>query len=141
MKRASNALFAYGSLMFPAVLEAVAGVARSPCRARLTGHARFLVRGESYPAIVEAPGAVTVGVVYADLPAEALVRLDRFEGSFYERRIVDIDLAGDGKARTAFAYVVPDSGRNWVGEAAFDPAVFERDHLAAWLDSLRARRG
>jgi gamma-glutamylcyclotransferase (GGCT)/AIG2-like uncharacterized protein YtfP len=136
---AGNALFAYGSLLFPAVLEAVIGVARSPRPARLTDHARFLVRGEPYPAIVEARGALTVGVVYADLPAEAFVRLDRFEGSFYERRMLEVD--SDGGARLAFAYVVPDSRRDLIDEAPFDPAVFERDHLAAWLDSLRARRG
>lgn len=100
-------VFTYGTLMFPEVWRTVVGREFATVEAMLTGFAIYRVRDAVFPGIIAADGAAAVrGVVYLDVDAASLARLDRFEDDFYERQAVWIACA-DGRRRQADAYVVP----------------------------------
>jgi gamma-glutamylcyclotransferase (GGCT)/AIG2-like uncharacterized protein YtfP len=127
-------LFAYGTLMWPEILEEVAGCRLPSEPATLRGYARRAVRGESYPGIVEDPGGRVEGVLYRGVPPQAWDRLDRFEGEMYARTLVQAELA-DGIPLPAGAYVVKPAFRDRLDAIDWDPAAFARRDLA------RFRRG
>ena len=81
-------LFAYGSLMCREIMHAVAGILPEGVPAVLPGHRRRVVAGEKYPGIVPDAAETVEGILYLNLPEEALVRLDAFEGEMYCRKIV-----------------------------------------------------
>lgn len=105
-------VFTYGTLMYPGVWNAVAGETSASVRGRAEGFAIFRVAEQVFPGIVGAsPADAVQGVVYLDVGAEALRRLDQFEDDFYERQVVMVN-CDDGQRREAEAYVVPHANRN-----------------------------
>lgn len=129
-------VFAYGTLLFAEVMEAVAG-ARYPSEdAVLGGYRRFRVRERAYPGVVAAAGAETVGRLYRGLTLTALERLDHFEGDLYERRRLPVHRA-DGSATEAFVYVIPEARRDALTEEPWDVAAFARQHLDRYLAAGR----
>ena len=157
-----DALFAYGTLLFPPVLHAVVGRVPRSIAATLDGFARRRVAGELFPAIVEAPGERVAGVLYLTLDDRAWRRLDAFEGDLYERRSVvvtpasrflpsDLEAPGAGegvaipvrgderderRAVSALTYVVRRDVRHRLSAELWDPEVFARDQLAAFAARL-----
>jgi gamma-glutamylcyclotransferase (GGCT)/AIG2-like uncharacterized protein YtfP len=135
----SRSLFAYGTLELPELMEALTGFRPDSIDAVLEGYARFLLRGRSYPGIVESEGARTAGRLYHALDAAALTRLDRFEGPLYERRIVEVRPAsGDGVA--AHVYVLRREHRALLTTRPWERAHFAREHLEAYLAHCRGLR-
>lgn len=90
--------------MSPDIMTKVAGCRLAALPATLLDYQRSLVKGEVYPGIAEKTGGIVEGVLYLDVPAEALKRLDAFEGGMYERREVTVREAGR-VARAAMTYV------------------------------------
>jgi gamma-glutamylcyclotransferase (GGCT)/AIG2-like uncharacterized protein YtfP len=138
-----NALFAYGTLLFPEVLRVVTGRELLPCAAVLERYVRRRLDGELFPAIVD--GAEldrVVGALYRGLDDRGWRRLDRFEGALYERREVTVRCAATTEEEMcpAFTYVLSPAWRHRLGQGEWDPAAFERDHLAAFLARI-ARTG
>lgn len=125
-------LFAYGSLMFSAVMATVAAGRFEGRPAVLPGFARYALRGESYPGLVPEAGSHTQGVVYSGLGPDHLERLDRFEGEWYERRRVDIRVSC-GSDLTAFVYVLRPAQRRRLAGTGWDAEHFARTHLAAFV--------
>jgi gamma-glutamylcyclotransferase (GGCT)/AIG2-like uncharacterized protein YtfP len=126
-----TALFAYGTLLFPGVLRAVAGRSFEGVPATLEGYLRRRVVGEIFPAIVAGSERDRVdGVIYAGLDQRAWRRLDRFEGDLYVRRRL---LIAEAEVDT---YVLADVWRHRLAAEAWDPAAFARDHLDAFLVRL-----
>jgi gamma-glutamylcyclotransferase (GGCT)/AIG2-like uncharacterized protein YtfP len=78
-------LFAYGTLMWPEVLESVVGRRLEGAPATVAGFRRYCVEGQSYPAAVAAEGERMEGVVYRDLTEREFRGLDAFEGEEYDR--------------------------------------------------------
>ncbi len=104
-------LFIYGTLIYPQVWK---GLIRRPHRqaaATLRGHQRRHIGGESYPGMVPCKGSQVEGRIVFDLRDAELRRLDRYEGKYYERRRVTVQLA-DGSAVTAFTYLFRRRYRN-----------------------------
>jgi gamma-glutamylcyclotransferase (GGCT)/AIG2-like uncharacterized protein YtfP len=89
-------LFFYGTLMHPEVLGRVVR-GRYRCEpAVLRGFARYRVRGQTYPAMIEEEGGIVEGVVRLDVSEDDVQRLDRFEGASYARALVHpTRLSGD----------------------------------------------
>ena len=88
-------LFAYGSLMLPAVFQQVAKRVPRSTEARLMNFKRVCVQNESYPAALPAMGEQIIGTLWLDVSEEEILQLDAFEGSDYQRVIVNVsDLAG-----------------------------------------------
>ena len=105
-------VFAYGTLMFPEVWLAVAGREFIAIEGTAAGFAIYRVRDGVFPGIIAAGEADSVrGVVYLDVDDASLARLDRFEGTFYERQALWI-VCDDGERRQAEAYVVPAHNRS-----------------------------
>ena len=135
----SRSLFAYGTLELPELMEALTGFRPDSTDAVLEGYARFLLRGRSYPGIVEAEGARTAGRLYQGLSAAALTRLDGFEGPLYQRRIVEVrPAAGEGVA--AHVYVLRREHHALLTTRPWERAHFAREHLDAYLAQCRGLR-
>ena len=124
-------LFAYGTLLFPAVFASVTGVARTSRTATLGGYARFRIAREAYPAIVEQIGAVTEGVLIEGINLRLWLQLDGFEGEYYERRSVRVR-AAEGFI-TAQTYVMSPAWRHLLSNEPWSPAWFEEHHYQAYV--------
>ena len=127
-------VFTYGTLMIPSVMEAVTGRRFASRKATLRGYARFRVKGASYPGLVEAAGATTDGVLYLDVDAASVVRLDAFEGAFYQRTRVEV-YTPEHDRWPAEVYVVPPHHRAHLSSEAWRLDDFRREHLEAFLAS------
>lgn len=109
-----TALFLYGTLLDPAVLERQAGqrgLARRLRPAVLRGWRRVALRGTPYPTIIPELGANIEGAVLRVGP-EALARLAAYEGASYRRVPVRVSTR-HGPVR-AQAWVAA----RWRGDAA-----------------------
>ncbi len=98
-------LFTYGSLMCADIMERVAGCRLRCIETVLQGFFRSGIQGEEYPGIVPSSGSAVSGVLYLNLPEEALRRLDLFEGDMYERHSVEV-VSTEYERLTAMTYVV-----------------------------------
>lgn len=130
-------LFTYGTLMLPEVMEIVIGALPASEPARLVGFRRAALRGAIYPGLVPAAGRETQGVLWRDLDAGQLGRIDRFEGALYEREQVAVECRG-AAAREAAVYVIGAAHRHRVEAAPWSEADFRARHLAAYLRDCRA---
>lgn len=118
-------VFAYGTLLFPEIMQAVTR-ARFPSEpATLAGYVRRRLRRASYPGLAPDPSSITSGVVYRGVNAAALERLDRFEGELYARERVVVDLA-TGERVAALAYVVRPEHRGELCDEPWDPQAFRQ---------------
>jgi len=124
-------VFAYGSLCFPQLVEALLGLSVQPEPARLEGWERVGVRGASYPGLRAATGASTEGVLYRILGAEELAQLDAFEGELYERRSLTVQAGGGAVA--AEVWVVRPSLLHRLGDEPWSPDGFASAHLHEWV--------
>lgn len=129
-------LFAYGSLMWPDIMDRVCGADAAPgtppLAATLAGHARHPVRDQDYPAMVPADGHEVVGRLYPDLPDAAWARLDLFEGDDYERHEVLVTLA-DGRWSRAWTYLFKPDRVTRLAEGDWDEAAFAREGKARFV--------
>jgi len=133
-----DAVFCYGTLEWPEVLQAVTGRRFPSARAVLPGYARFLLREQVYPAVVERTGAETDGCVWLGVDAVALARLDAFEGEgqLYERRALRV--RAESGAIVAWTYVLHPRERGRLSDQPWDRALFAARHLASFLESSRS---
>lgn len=133
-------LFCYGTLEFPAVMEAVAGRRFPGLKAVLPGYRRRAVKGQAFPGIVAQAGAEVGGTVYRGLTAAHLRRLDAYETALYRRRRLRVRDAA-GRSRRVWAYVVPFMYRHRLESSDWSPAAFlRRDHAFHVLRLRRRRR-
>jgi gamma-glutamylcyclotransferase (GGCT)/AIG2-like uncharacterized protein YtfP len=129
-------VFTYGSLMIPAVMRAVTGRDFLSIPAFLRDHARYRVRGESYPGIIQEKGSMTPGILYFDLDHDALKRLDDFEGAWYERTPVRTE-TGEGKILKAETYLFQPGCRGLLTKDPWDLETFEKKHLRTFMKNYK----
>ncbi|WP_051022758.1 gamma-glutamylcyclotransferase family protein [Nocardia pneumoniae] len=113
-----HALFVYGTLQFPEVLDVLLGRIPSLEPAELTGWRAAALPRRIYPGLVVAPDGLTRGAVLSGLTAAEWMILDAFEDDEYDLRRVRV---GD-RVGPVWTYV-------WT--AAADPADWQRDRFAA----------
>jgi gamma-glutamylcyclotransferase (GGCT)/AIG2-like uncharacterized protein YtfP len=116
-------VFTYGTLMFPEVWQMVVGRMFATVEGAAAGFAVFRVRDAVFPGIVEATDGTVRGVVYLDVDADSIERLDKFEDDFYERRSIWVD-CDDGQRIAADAYVVPQACRGVLTDEPWDRDSF-----------------
>lgn len=111
-------LFTYGTLMVPEIMHQVAGCVLDSIEVTLAGYVRYGVQGEQYPGLAQKEGCSVDGVLYLDVDAEALKRLDIFEGRMYSRDAVKV-VQKDGQGQLdAMVYVFkPEYAHLLTGEA------------------------
>jgi gamma-glutamylcyclotransferase (GGCT)/AIG2-like uncharacterized protein YtfP len=118
-------VFTYGSLMFPEVWRIVVGREFETVAGTVAGYSIFRVREAAFPGITPAsPTCSVAGLVYLDVDDTSLVRLDRFEDTFYDRLSLPVDCA-DGRQRLADAYVVPARNRHVLTDEPWTAEWFE----------------
>jgi gamma-glutamylcyclotransferase (GGCT)/AIG2-like uncharacterized protein YtfP len=135
---AARRVFAYGTLEFPELIEAVTGRRFPREAAVLEGFARSMLRGAAHPGIAPAPGARTPGTLYSGVDPASLAALDRFEGELYELREVEVSTI-EGERRSALAWVVRADRRHLLTGEPWDRERFVARHLREWLDAAGAR--
>ncbi len=126
-----DALFAYGTLIFTEIFEAVTGARRRSSECVLADWSARLVRNRTYPGLRFAPGASTPGRLYAGLGDVLWKRLDEFEGDLYELRSVVVD------SNPAGVYVVADRNLERLASEPWDPAQFRAEGYDRFLDQCR----
>jgi gamma-glutamylcyclotransferase (GGCT)/AIG2-like uncharacterized protein YtfP len=126
-------IFTYGSLMYPSVMRAVTGREFPSKKVRVQNYARFKVKGESYPGLTPFEDALTEGVLYMDVDAISVSRLDDFEGELYERSEIPVE----GEALPAQTYVIKARYRDRLSAEAWDPKPFEKDDLLEFMKTYR----
>lgn len=132
-------IFVYGTLEFPEVMQALTG-RRFPARSAVLEHyRRARLEGLRFPAIGPQAGARTPGLLYSGIDSETVVRLDRFEGPLYERRLVQVRPTG-GSLASAHAYVIAPAHRDLLGIEPWDRAGFAALHLEAYVAECEAFR-
>lgn len=106
--------------MVPGIMHEVAGCSPEPVDVILHGYQRYSVRGEQYPGIIKEAGGRVPGVLYREVPPEALQRLDLFEGSMYDRLHVPVLHELDGERIEAMAYVIKPEYQYMLSENLWD---------------------
>ncbi|MFJ2441059.1 MULTISPECIES: gamma-glutamylcyclotransferase family protein [unclassified Streptomyces] len=114
-------LFAYGTLQFDAVLEALLGRIPQRVRANAPGWRAAALEGRVYPGLVAADTAAAPGLLLTDLSRREWAILDAFEDDRYDLREVEL-----ASGERGLAYVWPDSD---VREDDWDATQFEVRHL------------
>lgn len=125
---AGKALFAYGTLMFPAIINSVIGRVPRGQPAVVKGYRRLVVLGEQFPGLVRDGQKGVTGLLYQDLTAEEWKRLSAFEDEFYD--LQEICAHCSWGMTTALAYLVPPSRRSVLSERAWNPDRFEKFQLS-----------
>jgi len=129
------AVFCYGTLEFPEIMEVVTGHRLPHTEAVLENYTRFLIKDANYPGVVEATGSRISGTLYTDIDPESLKRLDAYEGSIYVRRTIDVRTA-DNKTVTAEVYVIPARKRWMLSSKPWNKVEFARTHMKSYLARL-----
>ena len=119
-------IFTYGSLMFPQVWHRVVRGDYRSAPARLDGHVRFAITGETYPGMVARPGMSVEGVLYFDVSPVDVSALDAFEGDDYRRHMVRVSLAS-GEAVEAGTYIYLPTQK--LSESPWLPEAFQMERF------------
>ena len=125
-------LFVYGTLEIPQVMNKLLGRVPVAESAVLRDYARYMLRKQPYPGIIKQEGAEVEGVLYRGISAKYLQILDRYEGRFYQRRIVHVKNAR-GYAARAWTYIVPLRYKNALSDVPWDRTQFIQEHLKRFL--------
>jgi gamma-glutamylcyclotransferase (GGCT)/AIG2-like uncharacterized protein YtfP len=129
-------LFAYGTLRYPEVLQAITGCHLEGEKAVLEDYACYIVRGSVYPGIICEPHACTEGVIFTGIGDAHFRKLDDFEGDLYERiRVCVTD--GEGNPMQAWTYAIRDAMRAQLTRMPWNREVFEGEHLRGFLKRCR----
>ena len=131
-------VFAYGSLQLSAVMNAVTGRHFAAVPAQLPGYSRYSLHNRRYPGIRPRRGCITDGVLYRDVDALSLLRLDAFEDAFYQRRRLPVFI-GREHPTVAEVYVVDPASYRLLQPRRWEVAAFRRRFLKPYL--RRCRRG
>ncbi len=130
-------LFAYGTLMFPAVWRRVVGREFAAQPASVSGYAVFRVADGVYPVMVAAaPDDRVSGLVYRGIDDATLRLLDEYESDLYDRVEVQALFAG-GELIACEAYVLPERNHAHASNGPWSAETFAREHLAGYLVRLR----
>jgi cation transport regulator ChaC len=135
MIRSGGPLFAYGSLMFPAVIKSVIGRVPKSRPALIKGYRRLVVTGEFFPGLIRInDGSLepVEGLIYVDVTREEWERVIAFEDDFYELKGVAVESFGE--RISALAFVVPPSQRSLLSDEVWNPDQFRDRLLRRWAD-------
>ena len=133
-------LFAYGTLMFPAIATAVTGERIGSGRARLDHHARHALRECAYPAAVPRRGQHIDGLLLEGVTSSALARIDEFEGNRYRRRRVTV-VDEDGVSRSALVYLLRPRWHALLRGEDWCPETFRREWHDHYVERLSGKYG
>lgn len=129
------ALFTYGTLEIPEVMQLITGKQFRTVAAVLHDHARYKLKSGSYPAAVYEAGKNIKGTVYFDIDELDIRKLDRYEDFCYQRQKVDVILAS-GERQQVMCYVVPVEKKDELSNVDWNKERFLEEELESFLRSL-----
>ncbi len=132
-----DALFVFGSLMDPQVLELVSGMPLTELvvtPATVQGYRQGVVAEENYPVLVACESSETSGLLIKGLSSTALERILFFEGEEYALQPIDVRVPGEESAQ---AFYFRDTGVYTVRENKWDFDQWTRLHKASFIDVSR----
>ena len=124
-------IFTYGSLMYPEIFEAVAGQSFDAKPATLLNWRRHQLQGETYPAATPCFGYQIEGVVWFNVSAQSLERLDTFETTSYAREQVQVGTP-NGMMHSAHIYRWLDLTR--LLDEDWSTHTFETQHMKQFVN-------
>jgi gamma-glutamylcyclotransferase (GGCT)/AIG2-like uncharacterized protein YtfP len=128
-----NNIFTYGSLMFDRIWTRIVDGNYRKTEAVLSGYDRKGVKGEVYPAIY--PSSIhsqIQGIVYLEVSAADLAKVDIFEGEYYYRKIEKV-LTLDNRRVTAGVYVLKEEYYPLISHWEWDAVQFEKSSIHHFL--------
>ena len=134
----NTALFCYGTLQFPEVMERVTGRRFESTPAVLAEFARYRIENAVYPGVIAENGAATEGVLYFDVDSDSLHHLDVFEGAPYVRRQLPV-CAANGETVMAEVYVIDGQKRTVLTQEPWDKQEFSRFNLQTYLARIKPK--
>jgi gamma-glutamylcyclotransferase (GGCT)/AIG2-like uncharacterized protein YtfP len=143
-------VFTYGTLMFPEVWRAVVGREFETAPATAAGFAIYYVRDAVYPGITTTNSEMAagsknneakltkadpvLGLIYFNVDAESLARLDVFEGDDYLRQPIEVTRTGNGERLLADSYVILPTKRHLLTDEPWTAEKFAtRGDLARFV--------
>jgi gamma-glutamylcyclotransferase (GGCT)/AIG2-like uncharacterized protein YtfP len=129
-------VFVYGSLMFDGVWNRIVQHHYEKHTAVLSGYKRLSVKGERYPGLVKSFDSSVKGVVYFDVTAQDINRLDKFEGEYYRKIPVTVSCE-TAREVNADVYLFNKSNRRSLNNTQWDPALFQAHHLRQFITKCR----
>jgi gamma-glutamylcyclotransferase (GGCT)/AIG2-like uncharacterized protein YtfP len=132
----SDALFSYGTLQLPEVMQALIGHALLSVEGKAFGYARFCFSNRIYPGMVACAGALTAGRVYTGITARIWTILDQFEDPVYERELIEI-CRSDGTKMRAQAYILTFDQRHLLSSELWEVETFVETHLEGYVSRCR----
>jgi gamma-glutamylcyclotransferase (GGCT)/AIG2-like uncharacterized protein YtfP len=127
-----DALFVYGTLLFPDVLQALLGRRPDSRPATATGWRVATLPSRVYPGLVSGSGSVN-GRLITDLTRAEWRILDTFEDDTYELRQITLLDGPD-----AWAYVYTSDDGQWL--RSWDAERFLSEHLSHYVETCIAWR-
>lgn len=112
-------VFTYGSLMLTPIWSQLVQGQYEQVIATLNGYQRVAMRKESYPAALPKPFASIQGILYRDVKAADIAKLDYFEGDYY-LRCSEIVTTIKGKKIPAEVYVLNKQYRHLASATQWD---------------------
>ncbi|VAX13730.1 hypothetical protein MNBD_GAMMA24-1084 [hydrothermal vent metagenome] len=131
----SKSLFTYGTLEIPQVVQIITGQILTGVPARLEGYARYQLKNQAYPGIIQEADASITGTLYLDLDDMLVARIDEYEDTCYERRSLQV-ITKNGMTVAAQAYVVAQENRELLSSRPWDQERFIREELDVFLRSI-----
>jgi gamma-glutamylcyclotransferase (GGCT)/AIG2-like uncharacterized protein YtfP len=127
-----DALFVYGSLLFPEVLQALLGRVPNRLPASAPGWRVVALPGRVYPGLIRGPTTAT-GLLIIDLAPQEWRILDAFEDELYQLRCLSLS-----NGRTGWAYV--SEGVTQPSADDWDATLFNNRDLGAYVEGCIAWR-
>ncbi len=126
-------IFTYGSLMFSPVWDRIVTGNYLASSAVLHGYARRAVVDQDYPVAYAAePEDCIHGIVYYEVEPDDVRRLDWFEGDYYQRISVKLELP-QLRATIADVYIVKQRHQGIISDRHWDPENFRINALSEFM--------
>ena len=130
------AVFTYGTLEIPEVMEAVTGQTFPSVDATAHGFVRYLLNEKIYPGMKVEAHASTFGRVYLNVDEQSLRILDEFEDEIYERKLIEVIIRTGGSCR-AFAYLIPHLAYQTLSSEPWNKEEFLSKYFDTYVESCR----
>lgn len=122
-------IFTYGTLMFEEIWSQVVTGKYKKLSAILAGYDRKMASGEHFPVLFpHAPSSQIKGFVYLNISDADLKKLDYFEGEYYFRKPVEVQILESGSL-PAVVYVLKEEYYPLISHQDWDPEYFRAHGL------------
>jgi gamma-glutamylcyclotransferase (GGCT)/AIG2-like uncharacterized protein YtfP len=128
-------IFTYGSLMFSPVWDTIVKGNYRACSARLQGYCRRKIQDDIYPVAFSSDnGDFINGIVYYDVEANDILRLDIFEGDYYMRCNARVKLK-DQNHVDADVYIIKPRYQHLISSEEWNPHDFQKRCLSEFMSA------